>query len=92
MKKNGIDDSFLTPTHNGIAPEGYYRNVYQSKKYTLREWGKYFRTVDYNEGVMGNFQDLVILQKKGHVLKEVITSAKSTIAKVKGIRNTYLSK
>jgi len=64
VKKNGISDSAMDPNLDGIAPEGYYRSVYQTKCYTVRELGKYFRVVDYQERVMDNFQDLVILQKK----------------------------
>jgi SAM-dependent methyltransferase len=64
VKKNGLSDSSLDPNLNGIAPEGYYRGVYQTKEYTLREFGKYFRIVDYRERGMGNFQDLIIMQKR----------------------------
>jgi SAM-dependent methyltransferase len=64
VERNGISDSSLDPNLDGIAPEGYYRGVYQTRDYTVRELGKYFRVVDYRERVMGNFQDLVILQKK----------------------------
>jgi SAM-dependent methyltransferase len=64
MMKNGISDSSLDPNLDGIAPAGYYRGVYQQKTYTAKEWGKYFRIVDYKERGMGNFQDLVVMKKE----------------------------
>ncbi len=64
IMRKGISDSSSDPNLDGIAPEGYYRGVYQTKTYTLREWGKYFRIVDYIERGMGNFQDLVVMQKR----------------------------
>jgi hypothetical protein len=64
MMKNGISDSSIDSNLDGIAPEGYYRGVYQEKTYTVKEWGKYFRILDYKERGMGNFQDLVVLKKE----------------------------
>jgi len=64
VRKNGISDSSLDPNLNGIAPEGYYRGVYQTKDYSIRELGKYFKVVDYRERAMGNFQDLIVMQKR----------------------------
>ncbi len=60
----GISDSSLDPNLDGIAPTGYYRGVFQSKAYTMKEWGKHFRILDYIDRGMGNFQDLVIMQKE----------------------------
>jgi len=64
VRKNGISDSSLDQNLNGIAPEGYYRGVYQTKGYIFREWEKYFRIIDYRERLMGNFQDLVVMKKR----------------------------
>jgi SAM-dependent methyltransferase len=64
VRKRGISDSTLDKNLDGIAPEGYYRGVYQTKEYIFREWGRYFRIVDYRERLMGNFQDLVVMQKR----------------------------
>ena len=60
----GISDSSLDPNLDGIAPAGYYRGVFQSRSYTMKEWGKHFRILDYIDRGMGNFQDLVIMQKE----------------------------
>lgn len=62
-EKNGISDSSMDSNLDGVAPDGYYRGVYQSKTYTLQEWGKHFKMIDYIDRGMGNFQDLVIMQK-----------------------------
>lgn len=59
----GIVDNFLDPVLDKIAPKDYYRATYQTKKYTLREFGKYFDIVDYIDRGAMNFQDLVIMRK-----------------------------
>lgn len=46
---------------NGIAPNGYYRGVFQSKEYTIREWANYFEILEYKERVASNYQDLVVM-------------------------------
>jgi 2-polyprenyl-3-methyl-5-hydroxy-6-metoxy-1,4-benzoquinol methylase len=62
--RTGISDDMKTPELEGVAPPGYYRGVYQSKEYTMREWSKYFRIVDYIELGMPLIQDLLVLQKE----------------------------
>jgi len=61
---DGIIDTFLDPTLDGIAPDNYYRGTFQTKEYTLREFGKYFDIVEYIERGATNFQDLLIMRKK----------------------------
>jgi SAM-dependent methyltransferase len=61
--ENGISDSHMDSILDGIAPTGYYRAVLQSKAYTLREFGKHFKIIDYIERGMDNFQDFVVMQK-----------------------------
>jgi len=63
LEESGIYFELKNPTHDGIAPEGYYRDVYQSQEYTLREWSKYFKILDYIEQGVGNHQDLVVMLK-----------------------------
>jgi len=63
IMEDGISDSHMDSILGGIAPTGYYRAVLQSKAYTLREFGKHFKIVDYIERGMDNFQDLVVMQK-----------------------------
>lgn len=62
-RRKGIFDGTLDPALKGIAPEGYYRSVFQTREYTLREWSKYFTILEYRERGMGNFQDLVVMQR-----------------------------
>ncbi len=48
----------------GVAPDGYYRGIFQSPDWTRREWSDYFRVMAIVEGGMQNYQDLVILERK----------------------------
>ena len=60
--KNGIYEQ-LDDRLDGIAPEGYYRGVFQKKKYTLKEWSPYFEILEYGEGKANYYQDLVVMRK-----------------------------
>jgi hypothetical protein len=60
----GIEDSQLDATLDGVAPKNYYRGTYQSKDYTVREFGRYFQVLEYIERGAGNFQDLIVLRKQ----------------------------
>jgi len=57
-----IEDSAIDRALEGIAPAGYYRGVFQTKKYTMREWSKTLDVLEYREGGVGNYQDLVVLR------------------------------
>ncbi len=48
---------------DGVAPSDYYRGVYQTKSYTVREWSPFLEVLEYREAGVGNFQDLVVLRK-----------------------------
>lgn len=63
MLRHGIVDSMLDPSLDGIAPEGYYRGVFQTREYTVREWSKHFEILEYIERGMGNYQDLVVMRR-----------------------------
>ncbi len=65
LRLQGISDHVLDPALDGIAPEGYYRAVYQSEDYVRREFSKVFDVVAYLERGMSNFQDLVVLRNRG---------------------------
>lgn len=62
LLQHGIVDDIQDGTLDGIAPEGYYRGVFQTREYTVREWSRYFEIVEYIERGMGNFQDLIVMQ------------------------------
>jgi SAM-dependent methyltransferase len=59
----GIDDSSRDGTLGVIAPRGYYRSTYQSKKYTLGEFSRLFLVLEYVERGATNFQDLIVARK-----------------------------
>lgn len=59
----GIYDACVDGALAGVAPEGYYRNVVQTRSYTLGTWARDWESVEYIDRGMGNYQDLVILRK-----------------------------
>ncbi len=61
--KEGIDDSIKDENLDGVAPEGYYRAVFQTKEYSVATFSKYFNVVDYKERGALNFQDLIVAKK-----------------------------
>lgn len=61
--RNGIFDATPDPALNGIAPEGYYRGVFQTKEYTIREWSQYFEILEYIERGAANYQDLIVMRR-----------------------------
>lgn len=62
--ENGIYDELDGGTLDGVAPEGYYRGVFQKREYTMKEYSRYFEVLEYIEGGALNFQDLVVMRKK----------------------------
>ncbi len=69
LLRKGILDDIGDSTLNGIAPEGYYRGVFQTREYTLREWSKYFEILDYVKRGVGNRQDLVIMRTPSNLVE-----------------------
>jgi SAM-dependent methyltransferase len=64
LMRKGILDDAQDATLNGIAPDGYYRGVYQTHEYTLREYSRYFEVLDYIKRGVGNRQDLVVMRAR----------------------------
>jgi hypothetical protein len=60
---NGIFDGPPDRALDGIAPAGYYKKVYQSRDYTVKEWGKYFEILSYIERGLNAHQDLVVMRR-----------------------------
>lgn len=60
----GFSDSTEDHALDGIAPDGYYRGVYQTRAYTLREWAPYFEMLELVEGGMASYQDLVVMRRR----------------------------
>ena len=66
--RNGISDDMPDSRLDGIAPDGYYRAVFQTRAYTEREWSKHFEILEYIERGMGHFQDLVVMRRRSSEL------------------------
>jgi hypothetical protein len=48
-----------------ISDAEYYRNVFQTPEYVRSEWARYFDVVEIVPATIGNYQDLVIMRKRG---------------------------
>ena len=48
---------------DGIAPADYYRAIYQTEAATRAAWDAVLRVREYRAGGLGNWQDLVVLQR-----------------------------
>jgi SAM-dependent methyltransferase len=62
---NGICDTFEDKNLDRIAPKGYYRGVFQTRQYTLKEWSRYFDILEYKERGAFYYQDMLVMRKKG---------------------------
>lgn len=63
LKRNGIVDLDDDPMLGGVAPSGYYRLTYQTRDYTIREFGKHFEILSYLERGLCGHQDLVVMRR-----------------------------
>lgn len=63
LRERGIADFLLDQNLDGIAPENYYRSVYQTRAWTTEHWSKFIPVIDYIDRGMGHYQDLVVLRK-----------------------------
>lgn len=43
----------------------YYRNVFHQHDYISKVWGDSFEILGIEEGIVGNYQDLVVMRKRG---------------------------
>jgi SAM-dependent methyltransferase len=64
LPPDGIFDSILDDSLNGIAPAGYYRSTYQTREYSERVYGQLFELLEYVERGAANFQDLIVLRRR----------------------------
>ncbi len=62
--RNGIYDDMADAALDGVAPKGYYRSVFQTKEYTLREYSRHFEVLEYIEAGGTGFQDLLVMRKR----------------------------
>lgn len=63
VRRDGISDGTHDSHLDGVAPTDYYRATFQSQAYTVAEFGKHFRVVEYLPRAVASFQDLIVLQK-----------------------------
>lgn len=59
LERAGILDETPDPTLDDVAPQGYYRAVFQTPAFTRERWGREFEVVDYIEGGLSALHDLV---------------------------------
>src|SRR5439155_351216 len=65
VHKAGIVDDTPDGSLGDLVETGYYNSTFQTRKYTIREWSKHLKMVDYIVGGMHNYQDLAVMQKRG---------------------------
>jgi len=63
LLERGFLDAGEDRALEGIAPDGYYRGVFQTPEWTRRHWSEVLRVLEIREAGMQNYQDLVILEK-----------------------------
>ena len=62
--QTAIHDEIICEHADGVCPEDYYRYVYQTKAYTIREYSKYFDVLEYIEKGAAGRQDLIVMKKR----------------------------
>lgn len=63
LERAGIADQQVKDTLVGIAPEAYYREVYQTEAYTRSTWSREFEVLAFEEAGMCSYQDFWTLRK-----------------------------
>ncbi len=64
-KRRGFYDLCADSNLKGfIADEDYYHDVFHDLSYIVREWGRFFKVVEYFPGSLQGVQDLVVLVKE----------------------------
>ncbi len=64
-KRRGFrDDQADTVLKDFISDPNYYRSVFHDMHYVIREWGRFFRVVEYIPGMLQSHQDLVVLVRE----------------------------
>ncbi len=63
LMRRGIYDTIRGDLLKGIAPDDYYRETFQSRKYTMETYSKYFDVLEYVEQGSLAYQDIVVMKK-----------------------------
>jgi SAM-dependent methyltransferase len=64
LRRSGMIDDFSDPALDGIAPAGYYRDVYQTEAFVRERWTRRFAVVDYIEQGLAGHLDVAVLRPK----------------------------
>jgi SAM-dependent methyltransferase len=59
----GIFDENPDESLGDVVEAGYYQNTFQTREYTLREWGRHLEIVEYVEAGMNSYQDMVVMRR-----------------------------
>jgi SAM-dependent methyltransferase len=71
LTRMGIDDGHIGSTLRDVVGEvnfEYYRETFHSHEYILRTWGQWFDILGIYIGSSFNFQDLVVMRRRAHVV------------------------
>jgi SAM-dependent methyltransferase len=63
LARDGLVDRGATAALDGVAPEGYYRAIAQSREHTVRAFGEHFEILDFIERGLDGHQDLAVMQR-----------------------------
>lgn len=63
LSRAGIIDGHLDEHLDGIAPPGYYRMTFQTRRYTRKTWPQHFTVLDHIVRGLNGHQDLVVLRR-----------------------------
>lgn len=64
LHRAGIIDGHLDEHLDGIAPPGYYRMTFQTRRYTRKSWTQHFTVLDHAVLGLNGHQDLVVLRRE----------------------------
>ena len=63
VERAGILDETLDSALDNVAPQGYYRTVFQTPAFTCEHWQRGFDVIEYVEGGLSALHDLVGLRR-----------------------------
>ncbi len=64
MKARGIFDKGHDSRLDGIAPDDYYRAIFQTPEYIYTHWEKWFHIEEIIEHGASNYHDIVVMRKR----------------------------
>lgn len=64
LRRDGISDGIVDSTLDGVLAEKLYRATFQTERFTRKLWSEYFEVVEWVDGGLGGFQDIVVLRRQ----------------------------